>query len=173
MLQLSLLRHAKTELGHALLADFDRPLAERGRRDAPRMAAYMHAEAIAPDLVLCSTALRTRQTLELVLEGLVSDARGPRILFDDGLYLAESAALLGRIQRVTPAVGHVMVIGHNPGLHELVLRLVGKGRAADLTRLAEKFPTAALAVITFVEADWRHVAAGQGLLERFAVPAQL
>ena len=178
MLQLLLFRHAKSDWTVASRGDFDRPLAERGRRDAPRMGAYMREHAIMPDLVLCSTARRTRETLDLLLVDLTPAAvklrsAPPRVDFEEALYLAESFDLLDRVRMVPRGVARVMLVGHNPGMHELAMDLAGAGARADRTHLAGKFPTAALAVITFEVADWSEVALARGRLERFVTPREL
>ena len=109
-----------------------------------------HAKA-APELVLCSTSLRTRETLELILPALKPP---PVVTFEDGLYLASATELIERLRKVRKEAGTVLVIGHNPGLHELAARL-----ATDPGRLAEGFPTAALAALeaqgAWVELQWQ------------------
>src|SRR5262245_10659154 len=124
MLTLSLLRHAKSSWEDASLDDFERPLAKRGESAAPRMAAFMAQHGLAPELILCSPAVRTRQTLDLVLPHL---ADTPTVVFEDSFYLAAPSVLLARLRKIEGKVRHVMIIGHDPGMQGLALELSGKG----------------------------------------------
>jgi phosphohistidine phosphatase len=127
--RLYLLRHAKSSWEDPGLADHDRPLALRGRKAAKALGAYLREHDIEPELVLCSSAARTRETLERVgLTGQIEDA----------LYGAGASALLARLHEVPDAVASVMLIGHNPGMQQLAFALAG---------LDDKFPTAALATL--------------------------
>jgi phosphohistidine phosphatase len=170
MLTLSLLRHAKSSWDDASLEDFDRPLAKRGKAAAQGMGAYMAAHGIAPELILCSTAVRARQTLDLVLPHL---AGAPTVVHEDALYLAAAAVLLARIRKVEAKVGQVMIIGHDPGLQVLALELSGSGDAEKLQGLARKFPTGALAVIRFKAREWSKVRPAKGCLDLFMTPKML
>lgn len=170
MLSLSLLRHAKSDWSGPGMDDFDRPLAPRGREAAPRMGAYMASVGLRPQLILCSEAVRTRQTLDLVRPYLGDAAR---ISIERGLYLASSASMIARLRRVAPPVSHVLMIGHDPGMHETAMALPGSGDPATLATLAQKFPTAALCVITFPAADWADIAPGTGRLVSFVTPKTL
>ena len=115
MHELHLLRHAKSSQDDGV-DDRERALSRRGRDDARAIARHL-AEAVGRvDLVLCSSALRTRETLELVMTGF---SPRPSVQTEDALYLASPATLLRRLRRIKEACGTVMVIGHNPGLHEL------------------------------------------------------
>ena len=171
MLTLSLLRHAKSSWDDPELPDHDRPLNKRGTRDAPRVGARMRAGKITPDLIVCSGAVRARATLTLVLSAL-NEARPP-IVYDEALYLAEPDALLTRLAAIEAANRHVLLVGHNPGLHALALELTGAGERRDLARLALGFPTAALATIDFAVASWDLIAPGTGRLRLFVTPKQL
>ncbi|GAB2822986.1 histidine phosphatase family protein [Actinocorallia aurea] len=129
--RLLVLRHAKAEVGFGL-ADHERPLAERGLRDSAAMGAHLKEEGLIPDLVLCSTALRTRQTLE----GLALDAP---VSYERGIYTGDGYDLLTLVQ-ITPAeVGTLLLVGHNPAVHELVV-VTGN-------EPVEEFPTCALGVV--------------------------
>jgi phosphohistidine phosphatase len=171
MLTLSLLRHAKSSRDDAELEDHERPLAKRGTKDAPRIGRFMAAEEVRPDLVLCSSAVRTRATLTLVLAEL--PGRPPEIAYDDELYLAAPPGLLGRLAKVKASVGHVLMVGHNPGLHALALALTGGGEHKALAGLAGKFPTGALAVIDFDAGSWSALKPGSGHLRLFMTPRRL
>ena len=171
MLKLSLLRHAKSSWDDPELPDHDRPLARRGTRDAPRMGARMLADGLVPDLIMCSGAVRARATLTMVLAEW-AQAR-PRIVYDDALYLAEPRALLARLATLGGTCQHVLLVGHNPGLHALALELTGAGERRELAHLALGFPTAALASIEFAAGRWGEIAPGQGRLRLFVTPKQL
>lgn len=170
MLTLSLLRHAKSDWSTPGMDDFDRPLAPRGLDAAPRMGAYMAHEGLKPQLVLCSAAVRTRQTLDLVLPHL---ATKPEISYERGLYLASAATLLKRLQQLPEDVSHAMLVGHDPGMHEIAVALAGEGERGALCALARKFPTAGLAVFRFDGARWSEIAKGKGRLLRFVTPRAL
>jgi phosphohistidine phosphatase len=164
MTTLYLLRHAKSSWDDPTLADKERPLAPRGRRDAKLLAEHLRRERIAPELVLCSPAVRTRQTLELV--------RPPgRIAFLDALYGASCDELLERLRSLPDTVASVMLIGHNPGLQELALELASGG--SGLEQLEAKFPTAALATLSIVSGRWSSLASGDAILTGYVVPKQL
>jgi len=170
MLTLSLLRHAKSSWEDGSLEDFDRPLAKRGEGAAPRMGAFMSEHGLAPQLILCSPAVRARQTLDLVLPRL---AATPAVVYEDRLYLAASSVLLARLRKVDGNISHVMIVGHDPGMHGLAVALAGGGETSMLQALAAKFPTAALAVIRFKARSWAKVGHGTGRLELFATPKML
>jgi len=162
---LYLLRHAKSSWADSALADHERPLAPRGRRDGKRIAEHLRRQEIEPELVLCSSAARTRETLGLLRPAL-GDAT---VVVEDELYGASSDQLLARIRLVPDEVASVLVIGHNPGLHELALALAAAGDERE--RLEEKFPTAALATLTPAE-PWGRVAPRGATLTAYVVPKQ-
>lgn len=170
MLTLSLLRHAKSSWSDARLKDFDRPLNERGLKAAPCMGAFLARRRLIPGLVLCSPAVRARQTLKLVRPAFKP---GPDVVYEAALYLAAPRAMLKRIREVGADVRHLMLVGHNPGLQELALELAGSGPAEELEALARKLPTAALVVLSFEAESWAGVKPGSGRLEVFTSPKQL
>jgi phosphohistidine phosphatase len=161
------LRHAKSSWDDPALADHDRPLNERGRRAAKAMRRHLAGAGIAPDVVLCSTAVRARQTLERLEPAL----DGAAVSVDAQLYGAGARTLLDRMRALPESVGSVMVIGHNPGLQELVLGLAAPGPSRD--RVALKFPTAALATLAFDAAGWRALAPGAAELVAYTRPRDL
>ncbi len=122
------------------------------------------------DLILCSTALRARQTLMPLLGHL---APAPPVSMETGLYLASEGALLERLQALGPGIGRVLVIGHNDGLRDLAVALAGKGSTAALASLADKFPTGALAILDAPIDRWRDLAAGQAILTSLVRPRDL
>jgi phosphohistidine phosphatase len=164
---LYLLRHAKSSWADRTLPDRERPLAPRGRRDARRIAKHLVRLEIEPDLVVCSSAERTRETLDLIRPALGATST---LRLEDELYGASSDELLARIRLVSEECASVMLIGHNPGLQRLALVLASDG--ADLDRLEAKFPTAALATLTIATA-WSRLAPADAALAAFVVPKQL
>jgi phosphohistidine phosphatase len=131
------------------------------------MGAYLAAEGLLPDMVLCSSATRTRETLAC-LGGVL-----PTIL-SEKLYLASAGDMLAQLQQCDDAVRHVMIIGHNPGTHELVVRLMGDAKhESDIKRLALKFPTCALAQLSVNMPHWQDLALGKAQLESFVVGKEL
>jgi len=170
MLTLSILRHAKSSWDVTELDDFDRPLAKRGAKAAPEIGAKLASEKLVPDLVLCSTAIRTRATLALVIPEL--PAPPAEIKYEDELYLAPPSVLLDRLRRVTGSVAHILLVGHNPGLHGLALELTADGSRDDLRDLATKFPTGTLAVLTFKLDRWSEIGPATGDLKLFVTPKE-
>jgi phosphohistidine phosphatase len=167
MKTLYLLRHAKSSWDDEALDDFDRPLDARGAEAAPRMAANMKEEGWIPDTILCSAARRARETMELVTPKLGVDG-APRI--ERELYMAEPDAMLERLRALPDSANSVLMIGHNPG-HELLAKmLAGDGKKKALKRLRKKYPTGALAVLTFPAERWAEVAEGSGYLQAFVRP---
>jgi phosphohistidine phosphatase len=164
---LYLLRHAKSSWEDSSLADRDRPLAPRGRRDSKRIAEHLLANGTEPELVLCSTAERARATLELLRPSLACSA----IDLEDELYGASADTLLERLRLVPDEVSSVMLIGHNPALQDLALLLAKDG--AELERLEAKFPTAALATLALTSATWAQLSLGEAVLADWVVPKQL
>jgi phosphohistidine phosphatase len=172
MRQLLLLRHAKSSWDDRDLSDHARPLNPRGRQAATAMRAAMETLGLAPDLVLVSTAKRTMQTLE----ALEPWAETPLVEPMDSLYLASAATLLKSLQDVAETVRSVLVVGHNPGLHELAMLLVGAHAMSfgdeNLRQLAEGYPSGALAEFS-IPGPWRTLGEGGGRLVRFLSPRDL
>jgi len=167
--QLLLLRHAKSAWDNAGVSDHSRPLTARGRQAAGAMRQAMLGLALSPDVVLVSSARRTLQTLE----ALEPWEETPLIEPMDALYLATADEMLGVLRGIAETARSVLVIGHNPGLHELALMLNGGARdPADARRLAEGYPTGALAEFTLA-GPWGTLAARGGRLHRFLCPRDL
>lgn len=170
--RLLLLRHAKSDWS-GKSADHERPLSSRGRRAVPRVGAYMRAKGYEPALVLCSTAERTKQTLQLLLPAF---SASPKIHYDRALYLAEWPQLLAQI-RSAPAAAPLLLVGHNPGVEQLAIALALQPQSAAergrLEKLAQKFPTAALAVLDFDIPDWREAKPGIGRLTDYVRPKDI
>jgi phosphohistidine phosphatase len=161
-----LLRHAKSSWDTGL-PDDERPLAKRGRKAAKAIRRYLREQRIEPELVLCSSARRARETLELIEPAL----RSADVRVERSLYGAGGDELLDRLRAVPDHVGSAMLIGHNPGLQELALDLVGP--AADVRELRAKYPTAALVTLAFGAPSWRLIEPGTGNLAGFVRPREL
>ena len=146
--RLHLLRHAKSSWADPGLADHDRPLAGRGRRAAAAIADHMAENHIVADLVLCSTALRTRETYQR-LEAALS---GAPVHYERRLYTASADDLLERLRIVPDEISAVLLIGHNPGIEDLALKLARPSPERD--KLQAKFPTAALATLELTGSRW-------------------
>jgi len=170
MLTLSLLRHAKSSWSNPTLADRERPLTTRGVADAPLMGKAMAERGIDPELVLCSSARRTRDTLDLVLPELRVE---PKVVYVDELYHASPEQMLEMLHGIQPGANRVMLVGHNPEIQSFALDLVGSGPKHFRDRLRTKYPTAGLAVINFVSGLWKSVTVNSGTLNLFLSPKDL
>lgn len=172
MRQLLLLRHAKSSWDDPSLPDHDRPLNPRGRADAAAMGSEMRSLGLSPDIVLVSSARRTQETLALIEP--FDDS--PVIDTVEALYLAPARKLLDLLHAMPETARSVLVISHNPGLHNLALALAGPTAMArggiDALRLAERYPTAALAEFA-VATPWWGLAEGNARLVRFVCPRDL
>jgi phosphohistidine phosphatase len=133
------------------------------------MARHLRAAAVAPDLVLCSPARRAMQTWEGVASGIPPDTAAE---IDEAIYHADGDELLARLREVPSGVGSVLLVGHNPGLQELAIDLVGSGDVGLRERLLTKFPTGALATID-VPGDWHDLTWAAASLLAFVVPREL
>lgn len=169
MKRLILIRHAKSARP-AGITDHERPLAPRGREDARRMGAYLAREMLLPALALVSTSVRTRQTFDLLVQGL---GVVPSLRFDRRVYDAPADRLATVIAETPGECRELLLIGHNPGLADLAHRLAGHGDRYALARMRTKFPTCALAVLDLAEDDWRELADGSARLDRFVTPKSL
>lgn len=163
--KLYVLRHAKSDRPDGTLADFDRRLSERGRRDAQRIGAWLAARE-PPGRVVCSPARRTVETWEIVRDVLASPV--PAMLCE-AIYLASPEALLATIRSTEETVSPLMLIGHNPGVHMLALSLID----APEGHLRTKYPTGGLATIVLKAASWADVEKGSGSIEDFVAPRDL
>jgi phosphohistidine phosphatase len=163
-----LLRHAKSSWSDTGVADHDRPLAPRGQRDARRLAKHLGQHGVAPALVLCSSARRSRDTLELIARSL---PRKTKILVEDELYAAPAEALLQRLGWIPDVLPSALLIGHNPGLQDLALTLAGHGPGLD--RLRESFPTCALVAMHIPAPTWRELVPGTAELIDYVIPGDL
>lgn len=170
MKQLLLLRHAKSSWDNPALADFDRPLAQRGRKDAQRMSREIADRDWLPQRALVSPAMRTRETWEIVS---AEWPRTPEVSFQETMYEASAEQLLAEAQRTPERVETLLMLGHNPDLEDLARGLAGddsESRAWEL--LSEKFPTAALARFEF-DGRWEELRLGSARLTDCLRPKDL
>ena len=167
---LYLLRHAKSSWEDPSIEDFDRPLASRGRQAGETMAGYMRLADVRPDLVLCSSSLRTRQTLKRILPAFAADVP---VEYEDALYHDGAGELMTRLRRVPDCFTSVLMIGHNPALQALAVRLAGDGDPDARARLETKFPTAGLVTLVLRRERWQDLGPDACELHSFVVPREL
>jgi phosphohistidine phosphatase len=165
--RLWLLRHAKSSWDQPSLADADRPLAPQGQRAAEVLAAHLAASDVRPTVVLCSSSLRTRETLAAILPALGTPSRSG----SSRLYGAGAAQLLDRLRQVSNKASSAMLIAHNPGIQDLALALATGGPA--LAGLREKFPTGALTTVELDVERWRDLDHGTGTATILVTPRSL
>ena len=158
--RLVIVRHAKSSWADPDLADHDRPLNGRGRRAATAVGRHLRAAGLVPDLVLCSSATRTRETLARFDLPAAVEVR-----VEDPLYGADAASLLDRLRSVPDTIGSVLVLGHNPAVEDLVAGLV-----ADRRTVPERFPTGAVADLRLPITNWADLAPHIAELHAFVVP---
>lgn len=164
--RLVVLRHAKSAWPSGV-ADHERPLAPRGRRDAPAAGRALAEADCLPDLALCSTAARARETWELAS---AQWGTPPPVRLEPRLYAADVPDLLEAVHEVPSVVRTLLLIGHNPGLAELVLSLAGDGLDDTLDRVRAKFPTSAIAVLAWHGVTWDALAPATAFLTDVTVP---
>jgi phosphohistidine phosphatase len=173
MLEILLMRHAKSSWSDKKRDDFDRPLSKRGKEAAPEIGRALAKRGLVPDRVLCSPARRARDTLKLVLDAM---AIRPPVSYEDQLYVfGDGTSYLNAITRQKDAT-RLMLIGHNPSTQNLALKLAITGDVSAINRLRSKFPTAAVAVITLPIDNWSELqtASGEnGELQLFLTPKAL
>lgn|SRR5579871_1922661 len=174
MRRLMLLRHAKTETDAPSGRDQDRRLDERGHRDAAMIGDWLGRHPPFPDLVQVSPAVRARQTWELAWEVMKEHAPKPQVELLPELYGAEPTQILETIRTASATEAkHLLVVGHNPGMHEVALMLAGSGDAAGRQALTDNLPTSGLAVFDFPTDDWNDVGFRRGKLILFVTPKLL
>ncbi|MGA2895003.1 MAG: histidine phosphatase family protein [Xanthobacteraceae bacterium] len=169
MRRLLLLRHAKTERAEPGERDRDRKLLKRGRADASVIGAYMAHHGLVPDLAIVSPATRAQETWALVAAAF---ARTPPMVVEPRIYNADTETLFGVIgeTRKAPAL---LIVGHNPSLHDIAVQLIASGAVDARKRIAEKLPTSGLVVIDLAIDDWALLRAQAGRLERFVSPREI
>jgi phosphohistidine phosphatase len=170
MRRLILFRHAKAEASEPGMEDRARVLVERGRKDAAKIGAYMAGHGLIPDKVVMSPAARTQETWKYAA---TTFKPAPGAMTADALYDATPHAIFGVIKSAPASAHTLLVVGHNPGLHEVALMLIASGDIDARERLREKLPTAGLAIIEFAIDDWGKLHPQSGRLERFVSPKWL
>ncbi|HEY9375332.1 histidine phosphatase family protein [Streptomyces sp.] len=160
-----LLRHAKADWPQ--VSDHERPLADRGRQDAPVAGRRLAETGISFDLALCSTAIRTRETWKLAVTEL---PHRPKTVYEDRMYEASLGELIALVNETSDDVGNLLLIGHNPGMHALADALSGESEGDLLPQMNRRgFPTAAFATVEFT-GSWKSVEHGVGRLVGFWMP---
>jgi phosphohistidine phosphatase len=170
MRRLMLLRHAKSDRSKPGGRDRDRTVAPRGREAAQRIGAYMAGHGLRPDLVICSTAVRTRETWDLVASAFT---KAPQVAYDERIYQNNPKILLDVVRETEPGVHVLLLVGHNPSFQAIAEFLTASGHGDARQRLREKFPTAGLAVIDFPVDAWDRVHPHSGRLDRLITPGVL
>jgi phosphohistidine phosphatase len=170
MKTLYLLRHAKSSWDDPTLADHDRPLAPRGRTAAPRMAVWLRTEARRPELVICSSAARARETWDLVARELQP---APEVDIRRAVYDAGPEQLVAIVRGTPSRVRTLMLVGHNPAMEDAAALLAGGGDTRALATMQSKYPTAAVAELTFDLDSWSEIGRDTGHLARFVRPKDL
>lgn len=157
-----LVRHAKADWPD--MADHERPLADRGRKDAAAVGEWLAAQGFSPGLALCSTATRTRETWKLAAPKL---AHRPKTVYEERLYEASPGEIIAVLNEVPDDVRDVLLVGHNPGVQGVAETLAGSGEGDALERMAKNgFSTATLAVLRF-DGTWKSVEPGAGILTEY------
>lgn len=162
---LYLLRHAKSDWNNTFLSDFERSLNQRGRRSASKIASFISTNKIHPELILCSSARRTRETLEIIQHSF-----NPKTEFsiENELYASSVYDLFKRIQRVPDSIKSLMIIGHNPGIQDLSLELSAPSELRD--QISEKFPTGSLVDLIIKTESWSSTSPGDAEIISFTTP---
>jgi phosphohistidine phosphatase len=167
MRSLYLLRHAKSDWDGSGVADFDRPLSERGFSAAPKMGQFMAENKLIPDRILCSAANRTRQTLSALLPHL-GDVADIEIM--ESIYSGGAQEYFNLLRSQENEAETILLIGHNPSIQGLALALSGEGDQSMREQMFAKYPTAGLSVIKFAIESWNDIDQGKGNLELFTTP---
>ena len=170
MRRLLLFRHSKSERSEPGQPDLFRALIERGRRDAARIGTYMASHGLVPDRVMVSPANRTQETWKCAAAAF---RPAPAAMTVERLYDATQHTIFALIKDVPVSVHTLLIVGHNPGLHELALMLIASGDVDARELLREKLPTSGLVIIDFAFDDWSQLHPQSGRLERFVSPRSL
>lgn len=171
MLRLYIMRHAKSSWAIPGARDFDRELNDRGLQDLVKMSKVMKNERFFPDKIICSSATRTRQTLDAVMNSFPNE---PEIVFTERLYSSGLAEYIEIINANSESnAKSIMIIGHNPMCGSLAISLPGSGETSELEKIAYKYPTAALSIIDFDTDDWSEVSKGKGILLKSIFPSEI
>ena len=170
MKQLAILRHAKSDWGNPGLTDFDRPLNKRGRKAAKKIGRELKGRGLAFDQIVSSPAQRAKETVERFRIGYEQDCS---VRFDPTIYLASTGTLLGLVNGLPDDAGTVMIVGHNPGFHDIVLRLTRENGDGLREKVGANFPTGAFALIDFPADKWADVEPATGEIRQVIFPREL
>jgi phosphohistidine phosphatase len=170
MRRLLLFRHAKAEQSEPGMEDRARKLMERGRRDAAKVGAYMASHGLVPDQVITSPSSRTLETWKSAAPAFRSP---PGATVVERLYDATVQSILTSIKETVSGTHTLLVVAHNPGLHDVAVTLIASGDVQARERLREKLPTSGLVIIDFAFDDWSKLHPQCGRLERFVTPKSL
>ncbi len=164
-----MIRHAKSSWDDPSQRDIDRPLNARGKKQSRQLGTFMEEQQIAPDRILCSPAKRARQTLKQIGKNWQCDAE---TVIENRLYLASVNTIRSLLEEYGKAHPHLLIIGHNPGLHMLAQKLAIRGTETDLDLLREKYPTATLCTIRVKTDCWKKIGKAGSKLIYLATPRQ-
>lgn len=167
MKQLILQRHAKSDWSDAFLPDHDRPLNKRGRATASDLGLYFTQKGLHPDLVLCSTAKRTQETLARLQKKANTDFQ---VCFEHRLYGASPETILSLVREQDDELNSIMIVGHNPAIEDLATSLIGEDESNQLHLIHEKVPTGSLILLDFPVDRFAHISLNTGLLRAFIRP---
>ncbi len=169
MLRLYIMRHAKSSWAIPGARDFDRELNDRGLQDLEKISKVMINEGVLPDKILCSSAIRTRQTLDAVIDCFDN---GPEIVYTERLYSSGLSEYIEIINSTKDAKS-LLIIGHNPMCGSLAISLPGSGDSEELEKIAYKYPTATISIIDFNMDDWADVTKASGILKKSVFPSEI
>ena len=167
---LAVMRHAKSDWGQPGLSDFDRPLNERGRKAARRVGRELRRRRVRFDHVIASPAVRMRETLDELWRGYEAELE---VSFEPRVYDASLATLVALVRAIPARVHAPLLVGHNPGLHQLVLELTANDEEGLRRQVEDKLPTAAVALIELPALRWDETAAGSGNIRELILPREL
>ena len=170
MKSLLLLRHAKSDWADMTLEDHDRPLNDRGRESAALIGSYLAEQRYNVDLVICSSAMRTRETLDLMFKA--GNLRWP-VEYTRPVYDATTNTLFSIVRNLSDSLNTVMILGHNPSMQDMTLLLAGRDESAEVQQVRQKYPTGALAHIALGIDSFRDLHVDCGQLRKFIRPKDL
>ena len=170
MKQLAILRHAKSDWGNPGLTDFDRQLNKRGRKAAKKMGRILRERGLAFGQIVSSPAQRAKETVERFRIGYEQDCD---VRFEPSIYLASTGTLLGLVNGLPDDAGTVMIVGHNPGFHDIVLRLTRENGDGQRDKVGANFPTGAFALIDFPVDKWADVQPASGEIRQVIFPREI
>lgn len=170
MRQLAILRHAKSDWGNPGLTDFDRPLNKRGRKAAKKIGEELKNRGLSFDQIVSSPATRAKETVERFAVGYESV---PAVRYEPQLYMCSTGTLIGVINSLPDDAATVMIVGHNPGFHDIVLRMTRPDGNGMREKVGANYPTGAFALIEFPVDSWADVGPASGEIRQVIFPREL